>query len=128
MNAIGKRRLLKLADFLEGLPGSTNFHMGSLASEVKDGRPACGASACALGWGATIPSFRRAGFRLTRDGSLRVPGVRSRSWNDHAAHFFDMTAPEVSNVFGVSQVHSVGAVARRDAVKRIRNLVASKAA
>lgn len=69
---IGNRRLLKLAEFLRTVP-SNRFYYGAwnISSDLgpkewKKGEKKleCGTAACALGWGTTIPSFRRAGLKL----------------------------------------------------------------
>lgn len=122
----GSKRLLRLADFIAKLPSKRQFSMAVLADHVEDGAPACGGAACALGWGASIPSFRRAGYRLTRDLGLFVKGVRSTRYDDRAAYFFGIDPVEAVDVFGWDQTHTAGFNARRDVVKRIRNLVKRK--
>lgn len=88
MNATGKRRLLKLADFLEtaDLPGE--FNLETMAQDWRAGQPQCGTQACALGWATTIPSFRKAGLSLNRIGGLRLKGSRGHGWGAVAARFF----------------------------------------
>jgi hypothetical protein len=69
MKAIYKKRLLTLAKFLRTVP-KKRFYMGTWATDGfcgKANEPAhneCGTAACAAGWACTIPSFKRAGFRL----------------------------------------------------------------
>lgn len=78
MNATGKRRLLKLAQFLETaeLPGK--FVMRTWAHEIENGRPACGTAACAAGWATSIPSFWRAGLIFWPDDMWGLQGERGR--------------------------------------------------
>jgi hypothetical protein len=60
-----KKRLLKLADFLDELPPK-RFDFTQWVDEDWKGKPdlSCGTKACALGWATTIPSFRRLGMNL----------------------------------------------------------------
>lgn len=62
---IYKRRLLKLADFLEKLP-KERFDFSRWVGNNWGGKSnlSCGTSACAIGWASTIPSFRKAGLVL----------------------------------------------------------------
>lgn len=70
MDATGKRRLLKLADFLETKVPARRFHLRNWADD--DFAPDhCGTVACACGWGTAIPSLFRAGLRLDRHGDLQ---------------------------------------------------------
>lgn len=66
---IYKRRLLKLADFLDTLP-RTRFNYESWVGDDWKGAAdlSCGTTACALGWATTIPSLRKAGLVMRRDG------------------------------------------------------------
>jgi hypothetical protein len=86
INAIGKRRLTKLIEFMESLPRSANKHfdMGSWFTHngehplpLPQGAPInaevlkdCGTTACALGWAATMPYFNRLGLHVEHDGGL----------------------------------------------------------
>jgi len=132
MNATGKRRLLKLADFLETaeLPGK--FNLQTLSDEQKGGRPACGTQACALGWATTIPAFRDAGLHFNRFGLLRLAGHRSAlrfNWREVAAAFFKIPENDAADVFGCDGGPTdLGMRGRRKVIGRIRKLVASKAA
>ncbi len=130
MNATGKRRLLKLADFLAKLPRSSAkaFDMSTLSEVPKDGRPACGTSACALGWATAVPSFRKAGLHLTRGGGVRLKGTRTKWYIEVAMGFFDLEYNEARHLFSMREKpsESEGATARRAAVKRIRDLVKEK--
>lgn len=63
-----KRRLLKLADFLEKLP-PRRFDFRKWVGDDWGGKPdlSCNTTACAFGWATTIPSFRRLGLVLTEN-------------------------------------------------------------
>ena len=69
IKAVSKRRLLKLADFLDRLPPK-RFNYATWVGGDWDGRQdlSCGTTACALGWACTIPAFRRLGLRLSSYG------------------------------------------------------------
>lgn len=86
LSKTAKSRLMTLIKFMASLPKSAeeHFSMGhyyhhdghhqSVAASdgtitqrtLKD----CGTSACAAGWAATIPAFKKAGFRLELDGGF----------------------------------------------------------
>jgi hypothetical protein len=101
MNATGKRRLLKLADFLHDLPRSKRFSMATFAGSVKDGRPECGTDACAAGYAACIPSFRRAGYALVRRRGNEIEPKFKRSFGfDAIRRFFDLNERESFELFG----------------------------
>jgi hypothetical protein len=92
------RRLTKLIEFMEKLPKSASKHFEMavfLSHEYNDhhhGVPksqrdlhTCGTTACALGWAATMPYFRRLGLRfndnLTVDGDEEIFPVGSQKWD-----------------------------------------------
>lgn len=62
---IYKRRLLSLAEFLDKLPPE-RFYFGRWVGISWQGKSdlSCGTTACAFGWGTTIPALRKAGLRL----------------------------------------------------------------
>jgi hypothetical protein len=64
---MNKRRLLKLADFLETVPRK-RFDFTSWVGEnwKGDRELSCGTTACALGWATTMPLFRGLGLRLAK--------------------------------------------------------------
>ncbi len=62
---VRKNRLLKLADFLENVPRKT-FDLEHWLQQ-KGLAPKCNTTACAVGWACSIPSFRKAGFRIDID-------------------------------------------------------------
>ncbi len=126
MNATGKRRLLKLADFLYSLPRRTKFNMDFFAEKIDDGKPACGTAACAAGWAASIPSFRRAGYKLIRQrhggfsggiGAI-VPAFRKARGDDALNDFFDLEHYQTIQLFGSGNPNDP-----KDAARRIREIV-----
>lgn len=72
---MNKERLLRLADFLDGLKPD-QFDIRDWVSVVgKDGTVGgCGTVACAIGWATTLPEFREAGLQLKLD--TESPGGR----------------------------------------------------
>ena len=108
-----ERRLTKLVKFMASLPKSAeaHFNMGSWFNHdgcdhdhgLGDGREVtrrdmnlCGTSACALGWAATIPSFRKAG--LSMDSSIAVPYFQGYGLTA-AANFFDIGMVQAHALF-----------------------------
>ena len=62
----GNARLLRLADFLMTSVPGIRFDYGSWVGSDWKGKPdlSCGTTACALGWGTTMPELRELGLRL----------------------------------------------------------------
>lgn len=71
--AIGMRRLLVLARFLRRLP-RRRFDYGTWTGDDWKGSQTlrCGTTACALGWAATMPIFRRAGLHINNWGDPQL--------------------------------------------------------
>lgn len=126
LSKLAVRRLTKLCEFMEGLPRSANqhFYMGSFFHhhgehpiQVDEKRGAdvetlmdCGTSACALGWAATVPAFKKAGLSMvvSRSGYIdfRYNGRKAGVWsvarrffglNDPAELFGDLSGIETPN-------------------------------
>lgn len=72
--SVGLNRLLKLAEFLETKVPRKQFDMRNWVGASWKGEKnlSCGTTACAMGWATTIPSFRRLGLRLNREGEVRL--------------------------------------------------------
>jgi hypothetical protein len=111
-NAMNKKRLLKLADFLVTVPPE-RFDL-----EVW----ACGAVACAVGWASEVPEFREAGFRLDQFDCPAFEG--EEDWEAVAA-FFGVDYEQASRLFGKSSYwpHRSGPL---DVAARIRSFVESR--
>lgn len=63
--AVGNRRLLKLAAFLWKLPRKRFDYSVFVGGDWQGAQDlSCGTTACALGWACTMPAFRRLGLRL----------------------------------------------------------------
>lgn len=102
--AVGNRRLLKLAKFLEKLP-EERFFYGLWVGDDWAGKPdlSCGTTACAMGWATAIPEFRELGLRMRRfktdtGGFVALRGARFDEYEDD---FFDLTAAAAERVFGL---------------------------
>lgn len=122
MSATGKRRLIKLAEFLETaeLPGK--FDMSEWHRKTD-----CGTSACALGWATTIPSFRRAGLTLgpSEVGTISIPEYDGHADLCAASAFFDIGWFDADNLFRPRDMNDLtGKRGRKIVARRIRKLVA----
>jgi hypothetical protein len=103
MKAIYKKRLLTLAKFLRTVP-KKRFKMwtwatGDFCGKVKEPEHnECGTAACAIGWACTIPSFRRAGLKLTdaewsiKDKPHKIPVYEEKEEFEAAEEFFGLPA------------------------------------
>ena len=114
------RRLTKLIEYMESLPREAHehFNMGmwfyhdgvdhdhNISGDItRKHLNKCGTVACALGWAATVPEFRRAGLVMT--SSLGTPELRdmttgmSGPWGAAAAaEFFDIGLEQAIYLFG----------------------------
>lgn len=76
---VGDRRLLRLATFLEELP-PRRFDYRTMVGPDWGGAQdlSCGTTACAIGWAATMPQFRKFGLRIVgqRHGYVSGGAVR----------------------------------------------------
>lgn len=108
---IYKRRLLKLANFLEKLPPE-RFGFATWVGYNWEGKAnlSCGTTACALGWASTIPSFRKLGLRLFKINEYTVAGGgvvalkeatladREQAWN--------ATLAATNKIFGLNRIQT----------------------
>jgi hypothetical protein len=107
-----RTRLTKLADFLHALPRKQwkHFRMARWISHRGDHdhefgeyiKPedlqTCGTTACALGWAAMVPGFKRLG--------LKVIAVETGGHNiELAAEFFDIEDSQANHLFGYALWH-----------------------
>jgi hypothetical protein len=108
-------RLLRLAAFLDDL-SPHEFNLDHWVGDMKFAdqieviakghiERGCGTTACALGWAATIPEFREAGFGLAGvEGRHLLPiykDAKGREFSDFQAamHFFNLSSEVVTDVF-----------------------------
>lgn len=130
---MNKKRLLKLADFLDTLKPK-NFDVSEWArqgtvwirgDEVK---PDCGTVACAAGWACFIPEFQRLGLMLApnREGVFVV--CFDHYWGDDAIEIFFGLGEDsslTSRIF-YQDGYDDSRVTPKMVAKRIRQVVANK--
>jgi hypothetical protein len=93
-----KERLLRLADFLDGLLPTQLAMWTWVTSRDADGTiGGCGTVACAIGWACTIPEFQEAG--LSFDSREKSPRFNGKHDGSAAAAFFGLAPAEVHHLF-----------------------------
>lgn len=100
--AVGNRRLLKLAKFLRTLPRKRFDYRTWTGSDWEGAQDlSCGTTGCALGWAATMPTFRRLGLRLIAGfGYLRgFPKVGRKVGSAAAEVLFGISVNEAEHLF-----------------------------
>ena len=112
--ATRERRLTRLADYLEELPRTKRFNMGTWGEHHGKHEPAemnyCGTEACALGHAAMMPEFKRAGLKLEWMHHTPWNGIGAGWWEaeisfksrmaDRAgALFFGLSGSEAYDLF-----------------------------
>jgi hypothetical protein len=110
LSKLAVRRLTKLAEFMAKLPKSANKHFDMTHWFQHDGLHQhkignvltrkdlqhCGTAACAFGWAATIPEFRKAGLTVkTRAVGDAMRGTISTG----PAKFFGLSIDESDALF-----------------------------
>lgn len=125
LSKLAVRRLTKLAEFMEGLPKKASGHFAmstwvqhrgeengvrgthGIEADTQIGSAhimECGMKACALGWGCSVPSFRRAGLRWmlqtswSKNGAF-VPTYDGVTSMDAARLFFDLKDDQTYYLF-----------------------------
>lgn len=113
------RRLETLATFLETKVPRKHFDMGRFWNVGPDQDLGdCGTAACALGWGTTIPVFRKIGFRPAVGWSSVVLGDNTGC---HAgADLFGITFAQSRDLFDDHR----GDETPKQVARRIRRFVA----
>lgn len=102
---MNKKRLLKLAGFLEALPPK-RFDYNAWVGDDWAGKQdlSCGTTACALGWAATIPAFRKLGLQLFKPESKYDPNfVALKSSVEEGCDAYSGPPIASSVVFGLSR-------------------------
>jgi len=106
--ASGHDRLRMLATFLDDVPPE-KFDIGFYW---------CGTKGCAMGWAASIPSFRAAGWLLSdRDQAPQYQGYVSY---DAASAFFGITVDEAYDLFSTCNPENITA---QEVAANIRSLL-----
>jgi len=132
---IYKRRLLRLADFLDNLP-EEKFDISSWVDNDWKGRAnlSCGSTACSLGWAATIPAFRKAGLVMKRnkyDSNFKfIPVLKDMPGNiDNTfiagKEIFGLSRGEFNHLFVPEYALTYNATPKQ-AAEHIRNFVLRK--
>ena len=131
-----KERLLRLADLLDGVrPRMFNLGTWYTASEKRFGQyhdsdnPDCRTVACAIGWAASDPWFRRRGLRLVlgQCGYTEPVFKTKRGWTA-CEHLFGLDPLNAVFLFMAECYSAEGRTQPRTVAKRIREFVAEKAA
>lgn len=127
------KRLLKLAAFLEKLPRDRFDYASFVGDDWKGTQDlSCGTTACALGWAATIPEFRRAGLTIKA-----IPDIDGGFYADVCTKKHSGGFKAASEIFGLSNSDSSYLFAPDDeypekatpkqVAKKIRNFVKERA-
>jgi hypothetical protein len=100
------KRLLKLARFLEKLPNERFNYAYWVGKDWKGASDlSCGTTACALGWAAVMPEFRKLGLELRRDPNIRpiLPIIQNRNTGSGfisaAMEIFGLTLHQAEKLF-----------------------------
>lgn len=106
--AVGNRRLLKLAAFLRTVP-TQKFNYAEFVGWDWQGAQdlSCGTQACALGWAATMPEFRRLGLHLKKGSGFPTTTGRDDPW-DAAVKLFGIERFEAYELFSPSYDYANG--------------------
>ena len=112
----GKRRLLKLADYLDTVkPKYFDFEswVGNAHKKVAASGLSCGTTACAVGHAANIPEFKRLGLKLNielNSISLGIPLVTptfgDKTNLNAAGAFFSITDGEAVELFQPQNIYA----------------------
>lgn len=88
-----KNRLLRLADLVE--EHEDRFDWSMWVGDDWEGKAdlSCGTTACAMGWATTVPSLRREGLHLDKQG---FPMMRN---GEHPRVLFGLTHEEYKAIF-----------------------------
>lgn len=98
------QRLFKLADFLDTLkPSRFRYDKWVGDSWQRKQDLSCGTTACAMGWAATMPAFRRLGLHLFDDGigviAMRTKGDGVLLGISVCTELFNIDAKEAEYLF-----------------------------
>ena len=117
-------RLNRWADFLDDVDFKKKngvFNIGVWALESNNGKPVCGTAACAAGWAAAIPSFRKAGFRLDDFNRPTYNGVIN---SEAVANFFGLVVDDAIMLIDGSYGHTRKTVAKN--IRKLANKIATQ--
>jgi hypothetical protein len=86
----------------------------------------CGFAACAVGWACTIPSFRKAGLRLTAtldNKFMMIPKFDGQTGFEAVEEFFGITGNTASYLFESDAYGQSGKPRPKTVANRIRKVV-----
>jgi hypothetical protein len=130
---VNKKRLRILAKFLRNVDRK-HFHLKSWCEidggTLQDGAiktVGCGTTACAVGWAASIPSFRRDGFHLVRNifGGA-TPYFKGQGSHFAPIDFFGLSLSESHSLFMPDSYPTRDHKNPLAVAKRIERLLAGK--
>ncbi len=84
---------------------------------------ACGTTACAMGWAATIPSFRRAGLTVKTGGISGNVEYNGFDGTLAAVDFFKISRSDAYNLFLPGGYHNGSQATPKDVARKIRAVV-----
>jgi hypothetical protein len=116
---VSNQRLLKVAKILDTVP-EEKFNLSMW-------RNSCGTVACAVGWAASDPGFKRAGFSLRKHessiwGNLHVPHYGEVNHWTAVEKFFGLSREQAEYLF-LHLSYSGYDATPREVAERIRNFV-----
>lgn len=98
-----KNRLLKLVKLLRTKKVANHFNLRIWMEKKfldKKIRKECGATACAVGWACTIPSFKKAGLKIYDNiRGYNEPLFRNFLGFDATAEFFGIDRNDATHLF-----------------------------
>ena len=129
---VGNKRLLKLAAFLQTVPRERFDYNTFVGDDWKGAQNlSCGTQACALGWAATMPTFRRLGLYLKQTGYPALKGDTRSDAFEAAAKLFGISISDAYALFspmynwdtGIDE----GSATPKYVARKIRNFVKDRA-
>ena len=125
MNA---ERLLKVCEVLSKVPAK-KFDLAIWIDRDRDnyGKGTCGTVACAIGWAAQDPWFKRRGLRLNEYDLPKVRGFDNTPTWDAISAFFDIDVYEVQYLFLSAHYVHYDKTTKYEVIERIKKFVATKA-
>ena len=127
MNA---ERLLKVCEVLSKVPAK-KFNLATWIDRDPDtcGRRTCGTVACAIGWAAQDPWFKKRGLRLNKYDEPVVHGFDNMGESplDDISAFFDIEVSDVHYLFLSPYYRYFDKTTKYEVIERIKKFVATKA-
>ena len=129
MTETGKRRLLRLAEFLDSLPPE-KFDLAYWGDQSSP----CGTVACACGWACLLPEFQAEGLKVniyTEDEKRYATGTFAPVYGSNRGveammEFFDISSDDFDDLFlddSYPEYDRGGKTPPSDVAERIRHFV-----